>query len=118
MMGCLLIGIGKLDHVAIIVRTAQEGYSGRQVVASESCRHDDGRHENEKRVDMRRTFLVDKRRIDTVLDEGRLMFHRFVHKRVEFLISHGLEKVGRQFFSRQEILIVGIRSRGPCPALP
>src|SRR5215813_10541593 len=67
---------------------------------------------------MRRTFLVDKGRIDAVLDKGRLMFHRFVDNGVQPVIGHGLEKIGRQFFSRQEILIVGIRSRGPCPALP
>ena len=55
---------------------------------------------------MRRAFLVDERWIDTILDEGRLMFHRFVHDGVDLVIGHDLEEIGCQFFSRQEIFIM------------
>ena len=67
---------------------------------------------------MRRAFLVDERWIDSVLDEGRLMFHRFVHDGISLLSAMTFRKLSCQFFARQEIFIMCSRGRGPCPALP
>lgn len=118
MMRRLLVGVSQFYHIAIVVGAAHKSYAGRQIVARKTSGDDNGRDEDEKRVDMRRTFLVNERRIDSVLDEGRLVLDRLMHDGVQLVVRHDLEEMSRQFFACQEVLIVRICCRGSCPPLP
>jgi len=89
-MSCLLVSVGVLDQVAVIVRPAYKADARRQIVARESRGYDDGRHKDQERVEMRRAFLIDKRRVDTVLDQGRLVLYRLMHDGVQAIIRHDL----------------------------
>ena len=79
MMCRLLVGVGQLYHIAVVVGAPQKSYAGRQVVASETRGDDNRRDEDEKRVDVGRALLVNERRIDSVFDEGRLVFDSLMH---------------------------------------
>lgn len=46
----LFVGVGDLDHVAVVVRTADEADAGWEIVAREASRHNDGRDVNQKRI--------------------------------------------------------------------
>ena len=106
MMRRLLVGVSQLDHIAIVVGAAQKSYAGGQVVAGETRGDDNGRDEDEERVDMGRAFLVDERRIDSVFDQGRLVLDSLMHDGVQLVVGHDLEEMARQFFACQEVLIM------------
>jgi hypothetical protein len=91
--------------------------SSRQIVAGETRRHDDRRNKHKKGVDVRRAFLIDKRRVDAVFDQGRLMFHRFMDDGVEPVLGHDLQQVGHELLARQEIFIVRLIGRNLGPAI-
>ena len=95
MMRRLLVGIGEFDHIAIVVGAAEKSYAGGQVVACEARGDDNGRDEDEKRVDMGRALLVNERRIDSVFDEGRLVLDSLMHDGIELVVGHDLEEMGR-----------------------
>ena len=118
MMRRLFVGVGEFDHIAIVVGAAQKRDAGRQVVASETRGDDNGRDEDEKRVDMGRAFLVNERRIDSIFDEGGLVLDSLMHDSVQLVVDHHFEEMTRQFFACQEVLIMCSRCRGSCPALP
>jgi hypothetical protein len=41
-----------------------------------------------------------------------------MHDSVQLVVRHHLEEMARQFFARQEVLIMCSRWRGSCPPLP
>ena len=43
---------------------------------------------------MRRAFLIDEWRVDTILDQGRLVLNCFVNNGVEFVIGHDFQEIG------------------------
>ena len=118
MMRRLFVGVGEFDHIAIVVGASEKSYAGGQIIAGETRGHDNGRDEDEKRVDMGRAFLVNERRIDSIFDEGRLVLDGLMHDSVQLVVRHHLEEMARQFFARQEVLIMCSRWRGSCPPLP
>lgn len=93
-MGRLFVGVGELDQIAVIVRPSDEANAGWQVVAGESRGNDDGRNIDQKSVEMRRAFLVDEGRVDTVANQGWLMLDGFMHDGVELVVGHDHEKIG------------------------
>ena len=52
---------------------------------------------------MRRALLIDKRRIDSVFNQRRLMLDRFVNDGVEPMIGHDLEHAGHQSAARPKV---------------
>src|SRR5690348_14584188 len=89
MVSCLLVSVGELDHIAVIVRPAEKGDSRRQIIPGESGGNDDRRDEDQKCIQVRRAFLIDEGRIDSVFDQCGLMLHCFVDDCVELMIRHG-----------------------------
>ena len=107
MVCCLLVGVGQLDHVAIVVGSAQERDAGRQIVARESRRDYNRRHVDQLRVNVRSSLLIDERRINAVFDQRRLVFHGLVHNGGELVIGHHGEQVRHERLAGFEIFIVG-----------
>ena len=89
----LFVGVGELNQVAVVIGASNETHSRRQVVAREARGNYDRRHVNQERIQMRRTFLVDKGRIDTVANQGRLVLDSFMDDRVELVFGHDHEKI-------------------------
>src|ERR1700751_1726116 len=88
MAGRLLIGVGQLQHVAVVVRPSHKGNPGRKVVARKSRRDSDRGNKYQERVQPRDSLLVDVRRIDSLADEGGLVLYTLVHDGVQFVIRH------------------------------
>jgi hypothetical protein len=100
---CSFVGIGKLNHPCVVIRSSEKSNPGRQIVAREAGGHHDRRHEHQERVDVRRPLLVDERWIDAVLDQGGLMFDSLVHDCIEPMIGHDLQHVEHQCLARDHI---------------
>src|SRR5439155_12532385 len=61
--------------------------------------------------------LIDVRRVDSVFNEGRLVFDGLVHDGIELMIRHDRKHVGHQLVLGLEILIMFGCIRGPLPSL-
>ena len=107
----LFISVRELDHVAVVVGPSQERDSSGQIISGKSGGDDDRRNVNQKSIDVRRALLIDKRRVDSVLDQCRLVFHRFMHDGIEPIVGHHLQKKSHQFGARFEILIMRVVAR-------
>ena len=94
MMRCLFVGKSELDEIPVTIRPSDEAKAGREVVARKSRGYDDGRNKNQKCIQMGRSFLIDKRRIDAVADQSRLVLHGLMYDRVQLVIGHYFEKMG------------------------
>lgn len=109
MMGRLFVGVGELDHVAIIVRPSQENDSSRQTIARKTRGNDNRWNEDEKSIQMRRALVVDIRRTQSLADARRLVLHCFVNDRVEPVVGHHLQQISHQLIARLQALVVSIR---------
>src|ERR671924_1423999 len=89
----LFVGVGELNQVAVVIGASNETHSRWQVVARETRRNYDRRHVNQECIQMRRTFLVDKGRVDTVANQSRLVLDGFMHDSVELVFGHDHEKI-------------------------
>ena len=88
MLGCLLVSMSQADHICIVIWPAEKRDAGGQIVAGESSRYHDRGDVHQECVDRRRTFLVDKGRVDPIPNERRLMFDRLVYDGIELVFCH------------------------------
>ena len=88
MLGRLLISIGQFYHFAIVIRASEKTDSSGKAVARKSRRDRDRRHKHQEGVQVRRTSVIDVRRVNPVADQCRLVFYRFMDNGVQLVISH------------------------------
>src|SRR2546422_8945033 len=86
MMCRLLVAVRELKHRSLLIEPSHERDSGGKVVGCKTCRHSDSRNENEKRIEMRHSFRVHKRRIYAVLDKRRLMLDGLLYDGIELVV--------------------------------
>jgi len=88
MLGRLLISIGQFDHFAIVIRASEKTDSSGKAVACKSRRDRDRRHKHQEGVQVRRTSVIDVRRVNPVADQRRLVLDGFMDNGVQLVISH------------------------------
>src|SRR5580700_11475965 len=96
MMGRLLVGVSQLEQFGLAIWAPKEGDPDRKIVRRKSRRHRYGRHEDKEGVERRYALLADVRRVDAILDQGRLMLDRFMDDGVKTIICHHLQDGGHQ----------------------
>ena len=92
----LLVGITKLEKLGLAIWAPKEGNADRKIVGRKSRRHRYRRHKDKEGVERGYALLADVRRVDAVLDQGRLMLDRFMDDGVQTIVGHHLQDVGRQ----------------------
>ena len=90
----------ELDHVSIIVRTAEKADAGRQTIAGKASGYHDGRNKHQKRVQARRSLVIDTGRVQAIANQRGLMLDRLVNDCVESVIRHRFEEKRRVNSSR------------------
>src|SRR5207247_2354432 len=81
-----LVSVGEGDQRRLAVGPTEEGEADRQSDWRETRGHDDRGGVDQKRVQVRRTLVVDVRRIKALTNQRRRVLHRLVHDRVETMI--------------------------------
>src|SRR4030095_9691723 len=88
----------------LAIRRAEECDSRGEIVGCKSRGNRNGGGIYQKRIQDRNAFIVHIRRIDSVFDECRLMFNRFVNDRIELLIRHDFTDLDHEILSGLKIL--------------
>src|SRR5437762_11590155 len=100
----LLIGITQLEQLGLAIGAAKEGDADGKIVRGESRRHRYRRDKDKEGIERRYALLADIRRVDAVLDEGRLMLEGFVDNGVETIVGHHLQDGGHQLAAGFQIV--------------
>src|SRR5215813_2735235 len=87
MMSRLFIGVGQLDHVAVVVGPSEESNASGKVVTGKARGNNDRGHVYQEGVQMGRSFIVHKRRLYAFVDESGLVLHGFVHDGDELMVN-------------------------------
>ncbi len=106
MPGGLFIRISQLDHDSVAEGSSQEADPHWKILGSKSSRYGDGGNEDQEGVQVGNPFVGDIGRIDPRTDQGGLMLDRLVYDGIQLVIRHDLQKVGHQFLSGQQELIM------------
>ena len=111
MMRCLFVCVSKFDQVSVIIRSSGKANTGGKIVTRKSRGHDDRRNENQKRIQMRRAFLIDERRVHAIFDQSGLVLYRLMHDSIQAMIRHDFQKVRHQLILRFEMFVMARRDR-------